>query len=87
MTGLCTMYAKHLNGKVNTVKNQREINEYFVGPKGLGNVNGWDASIDKYPEKGGGGYALYDYSKVVAAYEPVYEVLGFMQISSLKLKL
>lgn len=76
LTGLCTMYAKHLNGKINTVENQAEINKYLVGAKGLGNVNGWDASIDKYPEKGGGGYEPYDYSKVVAAYEPGYDVLG-----------
>lgn len=76
LTGLCTMYAKHLNGKINTVENQAEINKYFVGAKGLGNINGWDASIDKYPEKGGGGYEPYDYSKVVAAYEPAYDVLG-----------
>ncbi|WP_342170132.1 fibronectin type III domain-containing protein [Rickettsia endosymbiont of Seladonia tumulorum] len=72
MTGL--MYAKHLNGKVNTVEDQAEINKYFIGAKGLGNVSGWDASLDMDPAKGGGGYSVGDYSKVVAQYEP--DLLG-----------
>lgn len=74
MTGLCTMYGKHLNGKVNTINAQQKINEYFVGSKGLGNVSGWDASIDMDPQKGGGGYNAGDYGRVVAAYEP--DLLG-----------
>ncbi|HJD61714.1 MAG TPA: fibronectin type III domain-containing protein [Rickettsia endosymbiont of Columbicola hoogstraali] len=74
MTGLCTMFGKHLNGKVNTVADQKEINKYFVGDKGLGNVSGWDASIDSDPAKGGGGYNVGDYSKAVADYNP--ELLG-----------
>ncbi|GFX43556.1 putative chitinase [Trichonephila clavipes] len=56
------------------VADQKEINKYFVGDKGLGNVSGWDASIDSDPAKGGGGYNVGDYSKAVADYNP--ELLG-----------